>query len=889
MRDACPVSFFSPVGANDMQDAKEFLTALFREAQNHCVVSYGNVQGKHKPAETYGKSGAEIIKFIERYNVPGRAVYACVSDIVKGAKRSKQNVNGTLAAFADLDFKGIAHTRVQIEEAIELLPLSPSFVIFTGNGIHLWWLFEEKCHDVERVEKLLKHISFVLAGDPAVCEVSRVMRVPDTRNTKNGADHHVHILQRNDVRYTIEQLEEYFGQALPLLLRVESESPTVKIKRSAYEQYVASLPLGDGIDHDTMWDDVRYYGKNGGGNLHNTILRNVGSLLNFYPPDEVVERICADLKRIIPEASTPLWKWNEEIEDIRENHICHLYSKDLKLYEKWKDEAPKWVTDNPKIKSALKRRDREERDQRKKLEEAAAKGALNGSGKVNGVHLPIAGNIASAGSADDPIDLWEKLQPRPLPRGILPKVIEDFAFAQARLKGCDPAGLAMGALAAAGAAIPDSIQIKVKVHDHWTESARLWVILVGGVSTQKTPIYSEITREVKRIDAELARASGIELEQWEDQEKGERGPKPPQRRLVINDATVESVAELAQDNPDGLFMIRNEVSAWWGSMERYHSQKGGGDQPFWLEAYDGGSRTVDRIKRGNKRIENLGVSLVGGIQPDKIREHAEVASDDGLIQRAIPVILANAGKDIDEPMPPEAQLFDKLISTLNALPRQAFGSLSFTPEAQEIRQERADYFVDLGQKFEDYNTKLSSHIGKYRGMFARLCLIFHCIENPSTATQSNIEESTARRVSRFMQEFMLPHAVTFYMNVLDGGKELSRVRSVAGYIVSHKPTKPLTSRDVINATRSMRGLSKTEVDGVFYVLEAVGWITRGIQKRADSMPWVVNPRVYELFSERGELEKRRREAAQEEIKELFASKSYAKNAGINHNREASKR
>src|SRR5262249_1876984 len=81
-----------------------------------------------------------------------------------------------------------------------------------------------------------------------------------------------------------------------------------------------------------------------------------------------------------------------------------------------------------------------------------------------------------ADSGGKPVDLWGQFNPPPLPRGLLPPVIEQFAFEESALMGADPAGLALGALAVCAAALPDHTRIQVKRHDpHWLESARLWV------------------------------------------------------------------------------------------------------------------------------------------------------------------------------------------------------------------------------------------------------------------------------------------------------------------------------------------------------------------------------------------------------------------------------
>ena len=105
-----------------------------------------------------------------------------------------------------------------------------------------------------------------------------------------------------------------------------------------------------------------------------------------------------------------------------------------------------------------------------------------------------------------PIDLWGKLEPPALPRNVLPRVIEDFAFSQGEMMGADPSGLAMGALTVCAAAIPDSTELRVKQYDpSWLESARIWVALFGDVSTKKTPIIQAAAKPLVRRDIELAR------------------------------------------------------------------------------------------------------------------------------------------------------------------------------------------------------------------------------------------------------------------------------------------------------------------------------------------------------------------------------------------------
>jgi Protein of unknown function (DUF3987) len=78
-------------------------------------------------------------------------------------------------------------------------------------------------------------------------------------------------------------------------------------------------------------------------------------------------------------------------------------------------------------------------------------------------------------------------------------------------------------------------------------------------------------------------------------------------------------------------------------MVRRHGQVFGRgaakDRGFWLQCFHGGPYAVNRISRGAFLIENLSVSLLGGIQPDPIRTVAADTVDDGLLQRLIPIVL----------------------------------------------------------------------------------------------------------------------------------------------------------------------------------------------------------------------------------------------------------
>ncbi len=116
---------------------------------------------------------------------------------------------------------------------------------------------------------------------------------------------------------------------------------------------------------------------------------------------------------------------------------------------------------------------------------------------------------------------------------------------------------------------------------------------------------------------------------------GDDDVDPPCPRIVINDATVEKLGELLNENPRGMLLIRDELPGFLARMESEEYQS---DRAFYLEAFNGDGRFIyDRIGRGTVHIENCTVSIIGGVQPSRIapivRGAMSGASNDGLIQR----------------------------------------------------------------------------------------------------------------------------------------------------------------------------------------------------------------------------------------------------------------
>jgi hypothetical protein len=476
----------------------------------------------------------------------------------------------------------------------------------------------------------------------------------------------------------------------------------------------------------------------------------------------------------------------------------------------------------------------------------------------------------------EPFDLWGHFEPPTLQSGVLPDAIESFAFEKGSELGADISGVAAAAIAVCAAAIPDHVKMQPKRGNAgWQVSARLWVAIVGPVSGVKTPTMTAAMRPLRRADTALS-IEYAEARKHYDKLKGEEkeaADPPKQTRHVIQDATVEATQEIMKDSPNGLMCYRDELSSWFAAHERYANGKGSSDRGFWLEGYNGVPFKVDRVGRGSTFIPNLSISILGGIQPDKIREVAAAAPDDGLLARFLPIMVKSAVMgSLEESEGPAVAEYATLIRDLLNLGAMV---LEFDNEAQAYRRELEAKHLKLVAGAESVNAKLAGHIGKYNGVFAQLCIIWHCVKHikragPLAPIPRVVSADTARRAGAFLHNFVLRHAVAFYSDIIGLTNNHDAVTALAGYILAHKKTK-ITHRDIMRGDRAMARLDTVKKrEEVADELAAWGWLERAPGPRSNSQPqWNVNPLVHERFADRAKAEAERRKNAREMLNELY--------------------
>lgn len=503
-------------------------------------------------------------------------------------------------------------------------------------------------------------------------------------------------------------------------------------------------------------------------------------------------------------------------------------------------------------------------------ERRAAKGAEK-------VEAEFAVAVEADPQAMNAVDLFSNLELPPFPLEMLPEAIAGYAEDQAELIGVDPAVIAMAAIGAAAACIDDRLEIQPKRYDTgWREQPRLWVGIIGDPSAKKSPGISKAMGPLFKIDQqwreETARAYAEWLKACEDTPKGEEEPPAPiGKRLILNDATVEKMGDImAKSEPRGILSYQDELSGWLASMDAYKNGAGGKDKAAWLEAYNGGPKAIDRVSRGSTFVENWSACVLGGIQPSVVQAYANATNHDGMLQRFVLVQAGEAQLGADRR--PDSEARDRYYRVMCQLSEieAVGGSVVTLSEGAHKAREALD--GKLHRIIRSHPNKyLAAALGKWNGLYARLLLVFHCIECGDACeypSSREVSETTAQQVADLMWKTLLPHAVKFY-NGLDPVEDDSR--TLAGLILARGWERFTVKRDLNRFWRASRKLKPWELEEILDRLEAFSWLFPDpghLNEKGRPSAYLVNPGVHERFKAHAEHERERRKEVAAMIAEL---------------------
>jgi hypothetical protein len=416
---------------------------------------------------------------------------------------------------------------------------------------------------------------------------------------------------------------------------------------------------------------------------------------------------------------------------------------------------------------------------------------------------------------------------------------------------------------------------RVMATTSWCEPATCCTALVGYSGTGKTPamnVTRKALRAVERLqkdkeekrkrDHETKRTRAkAEYDNWkakveEAVEAGRPVPDMPASatdpgkyvpmRLVVNDSTVERLAELLQARPHGIVLVRDELAALYMNMSRYN---GGQDDEFWLESWNGQPHTVERMGR-NLDVDHLLIGIVGGMQPDKLVASFE-GDHDGKYARVLFAWpdepewlgLSNDATEIDIDI-------QNIISRILLLAE--FDGERLRPLVIKLDPEADEEFAQFAQ-FAHQDKKALE--GREREWFAKVTAHVLRLANTLTwvewalnaeATKPDaVSRATMQAAIRLVRDYFWPHA-RGCLRLIGLTERHTNAKRVLGWLRAKGKTE--VSREDIRRDALSQRLDAAQTDELLKSLCASGWLreeiaTPGPQGGKPPRRWLVNPKL----------------------------------------------
>jgi hypothetical protein len=226
----------TPVHDKDM--ARDFLACLDPSAGKFTFQFFNDGAGTY--AEIFHGTLDEVWAKVQTLNTPDRGVgvFVTINETDFNGRRS-ENIVRPRALFADAD------RNEQIKrcmETIEACEATPSMIVKSGRGLHFYYV----CSDIPRDQfsALQKSLIDKLGSDPAVKDLSRVMRLPGTRHLKDPTKPQLVKLCR-----TNGPMRSWNSSELVKKLGLASARPTTK--QGLRDTF--NLTLADRDRHQKVW------------------------------------------------------------------------------------------------------------------------------------------------------------------------------------------------------------------------------------------------------------------------------------------------------------------------------------------------------------------------------------------------------------------------------------------------------------------------------------------------------------------------------------------------------------------------------------------------------------------------------------------------------------
>lgn len=203
-----------------------------------------------------------------------------------------------------------------------------------------------------------------------------------------------------------------------------------------------------------------------------------------------------------------------------------------------------------------------------------------------------------------------------------------------------PEAIATAALTVLSSAVGNTIRVSPK--QGFYVPPFLWAAIVLPTGSGKSPAVNEITAPIRKKQSEAYLVYKEKMKEYEiemvafrrDKDKSSPMPElPTLEQFYVSDTTVEALSDVFETTPRGVLNYQDELSGLITGLDQYKGK--GNDRQHYLDLFNATSWKIDR-KSGSRFIPNVGMGIIGGIQPMVLSQvFGDDSFHDGFVQRFI--------------------------------------------------------------------------------------------------------------------------------------------------------------------------------------------------------------------------------------------------------------
>ena len=457
-----------------------------------------------------------------------------------------------------------------------------------------------------------------------------------------------------------------------------------------------------------------------------------------------------------------------------------------------------------------------------------------------------------------------------------PDVLVRRAREVAREVGCDPVVPLVAGLCAVSGAVDKRTILELSAT--WEVPPTVWMMTLGEPSDKKSPGSKPMFKPLNKLEAEDRTRYIMELLAWQGKEARYAHemklfrewqsssdaqlpnsmpprveplpPEPQPKRLIIKDSTTQRVVVMSEYRPQGFLLYLDEMNRW---LHKLSDPRTTDDRGCWIQGYETGPYSMDRMSSGSIRVENMALSFYGNCQPEVFRQHAPASSTDGILQRFLPVTLNPNNNAVWQDSLPsfmshEAE-YEQTVRLVHALPvmRYRLSEIAMAHFRQFCGWVRE---VQNHERLLNHSSTYQTSLGKMEGNCARIILLFHIIQQPYS---HEISETTCRQAIDVMKQFFYPSMRHAFLEIAHQRDELGElVFDAVLQMASVKPSITMSElRRTVDYKKTPASQSR-ELDNRLRVamedLADFGYVSM-FQDHPRSPVWAINPQMATLFEE----------------------------------------